>query len=145
MFWRSCSPSTVPVHGRIPENQSNFPGYGQGSLNICVRTLHAKDMFREKIRFGYRFFLSLSDGVAMLALINFGSSLPRMFFVFVFAFLQARKGVIRNGSWKHLVLTIRGHIFVYLVFHNMTGFGHCFDLLTVFVRRIAWRKSSMSN
>ncbi len=47
VFWGSCLPSTVPVHGRTPENQSNFPGYGQGSLNICVRTLHAKDMFRE--------------------------------------------------------------------------------------------------
>ena len=36
------------MHGRTPENLGNFPGHGQGSYHMCVRTLHAKDMFREK-------------------------------------------------------------------------------------------------
>ena len=37
------------MHGRTPENLDNFPGTGQGSLHICVGTLYAKDIFREKV------------------------------------------------------------------------------------------------
>ena len=47
-FWKSFSPNTAPVHRRTPEEKGNIPGNGQGSLHICVGTLHAKDMFREK-------------------------------------------------------------------------------------------------
>ena len=48
VVWKSNPPSTVPVHGGTPEKKSNIPGYGQGSLHIHVRTLYAKDIFREK-------------------------------------------------------------------------------------------------
>ena len=34
LFWKSSSPSTVPVHRGSPGNFSNFPGSGPGSLTI---------------------------------------------------------------------------------------------------------------
>ena len=49
VFWRSSSPSTVPVQRRTPGNMGDIPGYGQGSLHICVGTLYAKDIFKEKL------------------------------------------------------------------------------------------------
>ena len=51
VFWKSSSPSTVPVQQRTPDHMGNFPGNGQGSLHIQVRTLYAKDIFREKHMF----------------------------------------------------------------------------------------------
>ena len=44
---RSCSTSTVPVHGRAPDHKSNNPLYVKRSLHFCVDTLYAKDIFKE--------------------------------------------------------------------------------------------------
>ena len=48
VFWRSCSPSTVPVQQGTPGNLQNFPCYGQGSLHIRVGTLYARGIFEGK-------------------------------------------------------------------------------------------------
>ena len=36
VFWRSSSPSTVPVHRATPEKMGNIPGNAQGSFSIIV-------------------------------------------------------------------------------------------------------------
>ena len=42
VFWKSSSPSTVPVQQRIPDHISKIPSYDKGSLHICVRTYMLK-------------------------------------------------------------------------------------------------------
>ena len=74
VFWRSSSPSTVPVQQRTPGNLRNFPGHGQGLMHIArtvvtirrhrfiivvdigfsyllgVGTLYAKGLLREQMQ-----------------------------------------------------------------------------------------------
>ena len=47
VLWGSSSPSTVPVQRRTPKTKAFFPGMDAVLFHIHVKTIYAKDTFRE--------------------------------------------------------------------------------------------------